>query len=303
MFNSWVTKMFIVRGRIHESDTEIKHPYIIHAKHKLTSVIFHDAHNGGHLDVEWVLNVLRKRFWIIKARPLIKKVVKSCLTCRRLYAKPCIQRMADLPSVRLEMHKPAFTFIGVDVFGPFHVKYGRAEIKRYGCLYTCFGTRAVHIEKIDSMDTDSFLNSFRRFAAGRGMPETVYLDMGTNLVGAFSELRAAMQDLTTDTIANYAVKENVTWHFRPPAASHWGGVWERMIGMVRGIMPAILSHTRLTDEILTTVFCEIEAIIDDRPLTKLNDSPDDLTPLTPNHLLLNRAGVTIPPGKFTECDL
>ena len=298
-----VNGLICVGGRIHESDTEIKHPYIIHAKHKLASVIIHDAHNGGHLGVEWVLSVLRKRFWIIKARPLIKKVVKSCLTCRRLYAKPCIQRMADLPSVRLEMHKPAFTFIGVDVFGPFHVKYGRAEIKRYGCLYTCFGTRAVHIEKIDSMDTDSFLNSFRRFAARRGMPETVYSDMGTNLVGAFSELRAAMQDLATDTIANYAVKENVTWHFRPPAASHWGGVWERMIGMVRRIMPAILSHTRLTDEILTTVFCEVEAIINGRPLTKLNDSPDDLTPLTPNHLLLNRAGVTIPPGKFTECDL
>ena len=219
-----VNGLICVGGRIHESDAEINHPYNIHAKHKLPSFTIHDAYNGGHLGVEWVLSVLRKRFWITKARPLIKKVVKSCVTCRRLYAKPCIQRMADLPSVRLEVHKPAFTFIRVDVFGPSHVKYGRAEIKRYGCLYTYFGTRAVHIEKIDSMDTDSVLNSFRRFAAWRGMPETVYSDMGTNLVGAFLELWAEMQDPATDTIANYAVQENVTRHFRPPAASHWGGV-------------------------------------------------------------------------------
>ena len=68
-------------------------------------------------------------------------------------------------------------------------------------------------------------------------------------------------------------------------------------------MLAILSHTRFMDEILTTVFCEVEAVINGRPLNKLNDSPDDLTPLTPHHLLLKRAGVTIPPGKFTECNL
>ena len=101
----------------------------------------------------------------------------------------------------------------------------------------------------------------------------------------------------------YSAKTNVTWHFRPPSASHWGGIWERMIGIVRRIMPAMLSSTRLTDEILETVFCEVESMINGRPLTKLNDSPDDLAPLAPYHLLLSQGNVSGPPGKFVEADM
>ena len=295
--------MLRVGGRIKESGVENKHPYIIHAKHPLTAVIARDAHSYGHLGVQWVLSIIRKHFWIVKGRRLIKRMIKSCITCRRLYAKPCVQIMADLPRDRLEINRPPFTVVGVDIFGPFFVKYGRAEIKRYGCLYTCFGCRAVHIEKLDSMDTDSFLNGFRRFIARRGRPETVYSDLGTNLVGGHSELKRAMKEVSESVIMTYSAKTNVTWHFRPPSASHWGGIWERMIGIVRRIMPAILSNTRLTDEILETVFCEVESMINGRPLTKLNDSPDDLAPLTPNHLLLSQGNVSGPPWKFVEADM
>ena len=84
--------------------------------------------------------------------------------------------MADLPRERVQANKPLFTYVGIDVFGPFYVKYGRSEIKRYGCLFTCLSIRAVHVEKIDSLDTDSFLNGFRRFASRRGHPEVVLSD-------------------------------------------------------------------------------------------------------------------------------
>ena len=95
----------------------------------------------------------------------------------------------------------------------------------------------------------------------------------------------------------------MVWHFQPPSASHWGGVWERMIGMVRRILPAILSKTCLTDEILHTVFCEVEGILNGRPLTKLFDSPDDLSLLTPNHLLLLRGENNVPPSVFSQSDM
>ena len=55
--------------------------------------------------------------------------------------------------------RPVFYYTGVDLFGPFLVKYGRGEVKRYGCLYTCLTTRAIHIEVLHSLETDTFLNS------------------------------------------------------------------------------------------------------------------------------------------------
>ena len=48
--------------------------------------------------------------------------------------------------------------------------------------------RAVHIEKLDDMATESFINALNRFFFGRGRPETITLDNGRNFVKANSEL-------------------------------------------------------------------------------------------------------------------
>ena len=78
--------------------------------------------------------------------------------------------MANLPESRVTPDEPPFTRVGVDYFGPIEVKRGRCMIKRYGVLFTCFATRAIHIEKADSLDTDSCINALRRFIARRGHP-------------------------------------------------------------------------------------------------------------------------------------
>ena len=76
---------------------------------------------------------------------LIKKVKRDCVVCKKLYASPMTQKMADLPPERCQPGYTPFAFCGCDVFGPFKVKYRRAEAKRYGCIFTCFNTRAVHV--------------------------------------------------------------------------------------------------------------------------------------------------------------
>ena len=294
-----------VGGRLNEIEagTDRKHPIIIHGNDVIAGAIVKDIHCVAHVGVEWCLSIARKTFWIVKARPLIKRIVKSCVTCRRLYAKPCEQLMADLPKERVQSGKPPFSHVGIDVFGPFYVKLMRSEVKRYGCIYTCFNTRAVHIEILHTLETESFLNSFRRFIARRGYPEVVFSDNGTNFVGGEAELRRSMNEISEKYVHAYATQRDITWHFNPPAASHMGGVWERMIGVIRRVLQATLPRSvRLTDEILQTVLCEVECIVNGRPLTKLSDDPSDLTPLTPNHLLLMRSCPNLPPGKFDKGD-
>ena len=122
-----------------------------------------------------------------------KRVLKECMMRRKLRGNPQVQRMADLPFDRVTPGKPPFSFVGVDCFGPFVVKTGRTQIKRYGCLFTCLTTRAVHIEKLDSLEADSFINGFVRFCAKRGVPEKSRSDNGTNFVAGEKELREAMR--------------------------------------------------------------------------------------------------------------
>ena len=113
-----------------------KHPYIIPSKHIFAGLIIRHFHMKAHLGCEWIHSHIHQYFWIIRARSMIKRIKSACIICRKRFAGKCVQQMSSLPEDRVRPGEPPFSMSGVDCFGPFMVKYGRAEIKRYGCIYT-----------------------------------------------------------------------------------------------------------------------------------------------------------------------
>lgn len=197
------------------------------------------------------------------------------------------QKMASLPSDRVTAYLPPFSYTGIDCFGPLLVKHGRKREKRYGCIFTCLNVRAIHLEKLHSLDADSFINALNRFIARRGKPSKMRSDNGTNFVGANKEIQSAVREWNASSgVTSILQSKQIEWQFNPPLASHMGGVWERQIRTVRKIMNVVLLNHVLDDERLDSVFCEIESIVNSRPLTAVSDDPWDFKPLTPNDLLL-----------------
>ena len=150
--------------------------------------------------------------------------------------------MSDLPEDRLES-SPPFTYCAVDYCGPWHVKEGRKEVKKYIALFTCMASRAVHLEVSNSLETDSFINALRPFICRRGPVRQLRSDQGTNFIGAKRELREALQAMDQCKISSEMLKEDcdwVTFMMNPPSASHAGGVWERQIRTVRSVLTALL---------------------------------------------------------------
>lgn len=201
---------------------------------------------------------------------------------------------------------PPFTYCAVDYFGPFYIKERRSVLKRYGVIFTCMASRAVHLEAANSMDTDSFINALRRFIAVRGPIRQLRSDMGTNFVGAKKELEVFNDDKTRD----YLLRQNcdyIEFKMTVPSASHMGGDWERQIRTVRTVLEGLLSSSgqQLDDESLRTLLYEAMAIVNGRPLTV--NSLTDVTavePLTPNHLLHMKTKVVLPPpGEFQREDI
>ena len=196
-----------------------KRPAILPACHPaVESLVRHVHERTAHSGRGYVLAELRRKHWIVGATPLVKKIIRHCVACRRRDAQPCQQREADLPVDRVTPHEPAFTSIGVDYFGPFTVKRGRGREKRYDCMFTCLTTRAVHIETADTMDTDTFLNCLYRFMARRGEPRLIRSDNGSNFVGAERELRKEIESWNKERI-----QENIesAWHplaLQPPCS-------------------------------------------------------------------------------------
>lgn len=118
-----------IGGRINRALTtfDARHQIILPQSHQLTLLIVADAHHKtGHAGQEHVLANLRERFWIVKARVVVRKLVRQCLPCRRRNAKPATQVMAPLPEVRLVTETNCFTHAAVDYFGPVYVKRSRS---------------------------------------------------------------------------------------------------------------------------------------------------------------------------------
>ena len=172
-----------------------KNPVILPKSHHIVPLIIRQHHHvSGHSGVEHVLSLIREKFWIVGARTAVRRCLNACLPCKRTQASVGEQKMADLPLDRITPDKPPFSFVGVDCFGPFLIRRGRTEVKRYGVLHTCLVVRAVHIEAAHNVDTDSLFNNFRRFVARRGSPELIISDNGSNFVSGERELNRSIKD-------------------------------------------------------------------------------------------------------------
>ncbi|KAK7890880.1 hypothetical protein WMY93_022843 [Mugilogobius chulae] len=281
-----------VGGRLNKAamPDEAKHPLILTKDQHISSLILKNAHQTlGHAGRAHTLSSVRRKFWIVKGHSAVRKVIGECSICRRYNARPLEQKMADLPAMRILPDNPPFTNTGVDYFGPIEVKRGRSFCRRYGVIFTCMASRAIHLEVAPSLDTDACINALRRFISRRGQVKHLWSDNGTNFVGAEREMKEVLATLDQDAIKGHLVQAGVEWTFNPPAGSHFGGVWERMIRLVRRVLNSVLRQQTLNEDGLNTVLCEAEAILNDRPITKLSEDPHDLEPLTPNHLLLLKA--------------
>lgn len=142
-----------------------------------------------------------------------------------------------------------------------------------------------------------------QFVCRRGQVKHIRSDNSTNLVGAQAELKKALTSMHEGRIQGALLPDGIQWSFNPPAASHYGGVWERLIRSVRQVLTSTLRQQTLDDEGLQTIFCEVESILNNHPLSTVSSEPHDLEPLTPNHILLLKTQPILPPGTFSKTDL
>lgn len=295
-----------VSGRINEAPItyDAKHQIILPQRHHVTTLLIRHYHEQlGHCGQEHLLSKLRERFWIIKGRSEIKRVIGGCFACRRRYAERMTQEMAELPKIRVTPYEPPFTFTGIDYFGPLQVKRGRGTAKRYGCIFVCMTSRAVHLELAQSLETDAFIMVLRRFLNTRGSVKQLRSDNGSNFIGAERELRQAIEQWNHRQIEDELRVRDCDWVFHPPDAPHMSGVWERLIRSVKRSMKAILGERMVDEEVLRTVLSEAQGIANSRPLCPNSDDVTDMEALTPNHLLLQRPATNLPTGNFSDADL
>ena len=292
-----------VGGRISMApiSTEARNPIILPKNDHITTILIRHVHeSNGHCGVEQVLAILREQFWVVKARVAIKLVLRRCIHCRKQHGSKSTQEMGDLPKVRMIPYEQPFTYTGLDYFGPYYIKRGRGRVleKRWGAIFVCMNSRAVHLELAKSLETDDFILALMRFLNRRGHVKELWSDNGSNFVGADREIREYLEKMDQEKLERRCMERGCKWTFHPPGASHMSGVWERMVRVVKRSLKAIVGKEPLNDDVLNTLFTEAERIANSRPLTRNPENPEDDDPLTPNHFLNVRPTSNLP----TETD-
>ncbi|XP_058792183.1 uncharacterized protein LOC131664808 [Phymastichus coffea] len=279
-----------VAGPKSENSEFENRPIILDANHYLTKLLIAFYHKRQfHGSNETIVNEMRQKFYTVGLRTSLRWLAKRCITCRLRRAQPQNPPMADLPECRLAKGQRPFTHCGLDYFGPMYVKIGRARVKRWGVLFTCMTTRAIHLELASTLSASSTILAVRRLAGRRGYPRKIYSDNGTNFIRANKELNAEGVNLDVNKQQRFARSKNIAWHFNPPDAPHMGGAWERLVRSVKIALSHVLNEQSQSEEVLSTLMVEIEHMVNSRPLTHVSVDPDEEEALTPNHFLIGRS--------------
>nr|XP_021334729.1 uncharacterized protein LOC101884915 [Danio rerio] len=291
------TGLIRVGGRLRhrtEAELDCTHPIVLDSHHPVTKLIIKDYDEKlHHPGSERVFAEMRRTYWVLRGREAVRRHQHQCAECRRWKGKPEVPLMADLPLARQQLYKPAFFSTGMDCFGPYLIKIGRRNEKRWGIIFKCLTTRAVYIDLLASIDSDSFLMALRRFIARRGKPYELLSDQGTNFKGGERELKESLGALHSE-LQSHLASQQIKFVFNPPGAPHFGGCWEREIRSIKAALQVTLGAQTVTEEVLRTVLTEIEGILNSKPLSYTSSDISDVDPITPNCFLIGRRDASLP---------
>lgn len=261
-------------------------PILLPREEHFTNLLIKKSHADiCHGGVAHTLAELRQRYWVPHGRTAVKTTLRKCLTCIRYQGGPYkAKQMSPLPKSRVTV-SPPFTNTGIDYFGPLYVKKEGHQKKVWICLFTCTAVRAVHLEVVEDMSAECFLDALRRLVARRGKPDEIITDNAKQFKTVQNTIDTAWANILADpTVHSYMSEKRIKWKYIIELSPWMGGFYERLVGTTKMALKKSIGKLHLTSTQLQTIITEIEGVVNSRPLVYIdNDIENEV--LTPAHFL------------------
>ena len=116
-FSPFVDTEGIIRvgGRLNKAIVtyDCKHPAMLPYKHWISLLITRHAHQHGHSGIAATTAKVQRKYWILRAHNLAKKVKHECVFCRMTEHKLESQLMGDLPKQRVAPQTPPIIVLAI----------------------------------------------------------------------------------------------------------------------------------------------------------------------------------------------
>ena len=246
-----------------------------------------------HAGVESTLIEFRLKYWIIKGRQTVRKIINPCVTCKKVQAKVLRPPPTPaLPEYRVCAEFP-FQVTGFDFAGPLFDIYPKSSDvnKCFILIFTCATSRFTYLQLSPDMTSVSLINCFKRFISRCGTPTKVVSDN--------------FKSFKSNETEAYFKEINVTWKPILEKSPRWGGFYESVIKILKSALRKIVESAKLNFEELHTVLVQIENMMNTRPLTCLSEE-NCYENINPSHLMygqsINRRNIVDDNGNVITLD-
>ena len=261
---------------------DAKCPILIPRQTPFVTLLVLDIHcRILHSGVSHTISQLQLTYWLCRGRAEVCRIVASCAICKQ-HEGPAFRLppMTVLTKERVTWSRP-FQFVGLDYFGPLIVTDHGERIKVWICLITCLAMRAVHLECAPGLSSANFLACLRRFVARRGCPDQIVCDNAPQ----FKLARTTLERQWDQRVTSFAASRNITWDFITEHAPWQGGFYERLVGLCKRALRKTVNRRLLPLAELHTIIPEVEAALNSRPLTHVDEELDGGVTITPAHFV------------------
>ena len=279
--------IIVVRGKFNSN-----YPILLHNKSILSNLIIRDIHiNICHAGVYSVLNELRKTFWLLKAFSTVRKMLKSCFTCKRINGRPIKLNQNAYREFRADPVKIPFSNVFLDYIGPFKVKTDNKVNKVWLLIITCNWTRAVNLKICYSADVDEFLRNIQIHVFEYGLFRKCISDLGSQITAGTKIIANYLEEPVTRNFFESQGINSISFEQYAKGNSSLGSLVENCVKQTKNLIYKSISKNILEFKQFQLLISKVICMVNRRPIAfkdslRASDCSTNLpSAITPESLL------------------
>ena len=267
-------------------------PMLLPSRYKITSLLVTKVHeNLMHAGLFSTLRELRKDVWILRGYSTVKRIIKGCMTCRKLNERPVRLNQNSYPEFRFDPPSVPFAAVALDHFGPYEINLNGAKVKSYVLIITCLWSRAVNLKICYSLNVAEFLRALQSHVYEYGLFSFCLTDLGSQIVAGGKIVTEFLSDEDTKKFFTDQGIKPVSFQHYAKGNSSLGSLVENLVKQCKRLIAKTIGKNILPFAEFQLFIDKAKHIINRRPIAfkeSLRDSCASVTlpvPITPENLL------------------